>query len=44
MAVSSMELMELEPAPPGTADSGPDNERERPMFCTGDRGVVEGKS
>ena len=39
-----MELMAVEPAPPGIADGGPADGREKPMFCVGDLGVVEGTS
>jgi hypothetical protein len=44
MAVSSMEPIAVELTPPETDDGGHANGRERPMFCAGDLGVVEGTS
>lgn len=39
-----MELIAVEPAPPGAVAAGPVNGRAGPIFCTGDLGVEEGTS
>lgn len=44
MAVSSMELIAVEPALLDVDGDDHANGRENPVFCTGDFGVVEGTS
>jgi hypothetical protein len=39
-----MELIAVEPAPPDVDGDDHANWREKPVFCTGDFGVVEGTS